>query len=51
MLGASRLEGFSSLEGSGRGDLYAEVKVALPTKLTERERALFGELAGARGTA
>lgn len=44
-------QGMPRLDGFGRGDLYAEVKVALPTKLTDRERALFGELAGARGAA
>ncbi len=32
-----------------RGDLYAEVRVVLPTNLSERERGLFQELAGQRG--
>lgn len=32
-----------------RGDLYAEVTVILPQHLTERERALFRELAALRG--
>jgi len=31
-----------------RGDLYAEVKVVLPQRLSERERDLFRELAGLR---
>jgi curved DNA-binding protein len=35
--------------GGGRGDLYAEIKVMLPTKLSERERELFAELAALRG--
>lgn len=32
------------------GDLYAEVKVALPKQLSERERQLFEELAKLRGS-
>jgi DnaJ-class molecular chaperone len=35
--------------GGGRGDLFAEIKVALPTRLSERERELFAELAALRG--
>jgi DnaJ-class molecular chaperone len=31
-----------------RGDLYAEVKVVLPTDLSDRERELFAELAELR---
>ena len=31
-----------------RGDLYAIIEVSLPTKLSERERALFEELRGLR---
>lgn len=31
--------------GRGNGDLYAEIKVMVPTKLTERERELFEQLA------
>ena len=34
--------------GGGAGDLYARVKVVLPTALSERERQLFEELRGAR---
>ena len=30
------------------GDLYAEVKIVLPEKLTEKERQLFEELASLR---
>jgi curved DNA-binding protein len=42
-------QGMPRLGGSGRGDLYAEVRVMVPTGLSERERELFGELAGLRG--
>ena len=42
-------QGMPHLSGSGRGDLYAEVKVVLPTHLTERERQLVSELAELRG--
>jgi curved DNA-binding protein len=31
--------------GGARGDLYAELKIVVPEKLTERERELFNELA------
>lgn len=31
--------------GGGEGDLFAIVKIVMPTKLTEREQALFEELA------
>ena len=31
-----------------RGDLYVTIEVRLPAKLTEKERALFQELAGLR---
>lgn len=34
----------------GRGDLYAEVRIVVPTGLSERERALFKELASLRAT-
>ncbi|WP_462203961.1 DnaJ C-terminal domain-containing protein, partial [Frankia sp. CcWB3] len=41
-----RLRGEGLPNPSGRpGDLYAEVSVAVPPTLTDRERALFGELA------
>jgi DnaJ-class molecular chaperone len=39
------------LNGSGRGDLFAEVTVQLPKNLTSREKDLFAELARARGAA
>jgi len=35
-------------ETGTRGDLYVVIEVRLPTKLTEKERALFQELAGVR---
>jgi DnaJ-class molecular chaperone len=41
-------QGMPSLDGNSRGDLYADVKVVLPTKLTEREREIFAELAQTR---
>jgi len=36
--------GMPRASGGGQGDLYAKMKVVLPTKLSERERALFEEL-------
>lgn len=42
-------QGMSRMDGS-RGDLYAEVKLVVPTGLTERERELFGELAALRAS-
>ena len=33
--------------GGAKGDLYAELKIVVPEKLTERERKLFSELAAA----
>ena len=38
--------GIPNLGGSGKGDLYARVKVTLPTKLTARQKELFEELHG-----
>ena len=32
------------LNGRGRGDLYVEVKVQTPTKLSKRQRELLQEL-------
>ena len=36
------------LGDSRKGDLYAKVKVILPTNLTEREKKLFEELKALR---
>ncbi len=36
--------GMPHLQGPGSGDLYAKVRVMLPTNLSERERELFREL-------
>jgi DnaJ-class molecular chaperone len=36
--------GMPHMEGSGKGDLYARVKIVLPDKLSDRERELFEEL-------
>lgn len=36
--------GMPRLGGSGTGDMYARVKVVLPTRLSQRERELFEEL-------
>jgi DnaJ-class molecular chaperone len=40
-------QGMPHLNGSGRGDLFAEISVQLPRNLSEREKDLFGELARA----
>ena len=42
-------KGMPHLRGEGSGNLFAHVKVLLPTQLTARERALFEELARSRG--
>lgn len=42
-------QGMPHLSGNGRGDLYAEVNVVLPTHLNEEERGLFQRLAELRG--
>jgi DnaJ-class molecular chaperone len=41
-------QGMPHLNGSGRGDLFAEINVQLPKNLSEREKDLFAELARAR---
>jgi DnaJ-class molecular chaperone len=38
-------QGMPRLNGSGRGDLYAEITVQLPKNLSEHDKNLFGELA------
>jgi DnaJ-class molecular chaperone len=44
-----RLSGQGMPRSTGsRGDLYAEVRIVMPTKLTDRERELFQELAALR---
>ncbi|MCC7370059.1 MAG: J domain-containing protein [Chloroflexi bacterium] len=42
-------QGMNKLDGS-RGDLYAEIRIVMPTGLSERERELFTELAALRGS-
>ena len=42
-------QGMPRLGSEARGDLYAEIRVVLPSKLSERERRLFAELAELRG--
>lgn len=42
-------QGMPRLDGSGRGDLFADVKALLPSGLSEREQELFRELAAIRG--
>ncbi len=44
-----RGKGMPKGKGKGQGDLYAEVKVQLPTRLTPKEKALWEELAKAAG--
>ena len=41
-------QGMPRLNGSGRGDLYAEITVQIPRNLSEREKDLFAELARGR---
>jgi DnaJ-class molecular chaperone len=41
--------GMPRLRGEGSGNLFAHVKVLLPTQLTAEERALFEKLARSRG--
>lgn len=38
-------EGIKNVRGTGKGDLYAEIKVQIPTKLTDKERDLLEKLA------
>ncbi len=42
-------QGMPKLGSEQRGDLYAEVRIVLPSGLSERERELFRELASLRG--
>lgn len=42
-------KGIPRLRGGGRGDLYAEVKVDIPKKLTEKQRSLLNQLAAELG--
>lgn len=41
-------QGMPHVNASGRGDLYAEITVQLPTNLSNREKELFAELAAVR---
>lgn len=41
-------QGMPRLNGSGRGDLLAKVNVALPTRLSEKEKELFRQLKALR---
>lgn len=41
-------QGMTKLNGTGRGDLYAEINVQLPKGLSSRERELFEQLAHSR---
>src|SRR5438105_2402738 len=43
-------QGMPRLNGSGRGDLYAEITLELPKNLTEHEKQLFAEMARLRGS-
>ncbi len=49
-LGMPRLAqaGDRTVEGRGRGDLFARVRVVLPEKLSDREKALFQQLRAER---
>ena len=39
-----RHKGVTVLSGHGKGDLYVEVRVHIPSKLTKRQKELFQEL-------
>lgn len=41
-------QGMPRVGGTNRGDLFAEINVQLPRNLTDREKALFSELASER---
>ena len=41
-------QGMPRVNGTGRGDLFAEITVQLPKSLSEREKTLFAELAAGR---
>jgi curved DNA-binding protein len=41
-------QGMPRVNGTGRGDLFAEITVQLPKSLSEREKSLFAELAAGR---
>ena len=42
-------QGMPHLNGTGRGDLFAEITVQLPKNLSAREKDLFAELARVHG--
>jgi molecular chaperone DnaJ len=44
-----RKKGMPVLNGTGRGDLFVEVKVTTPAKLTRQQRELLEQLAGTLG--
>lgn len=44
-----RGKGMPDVRGRGRGDQYVRVKVVIPTKLSEKEKELFRELAKMQG--
>ena len=41
-------QGMPRVNGTGRGDLFAEITVQLPKSLSDREKDLFAELAAGR---
>lgn len=43
--------GMPRLRGGGRGDLFVQIAVDIPTKLNKEQRRLFGELAQSMGEA
>lgn len=44
-------QGMPHLNGTGKGDLYAKVRVVLPSSLSSREKEIFEELRGLRKAA
>ncbi len=44
-----RKKGVPGLNSNGRGDLYVEVKVTIPDKLTRQQRELMEQLAATLG--
>jgi molecular chaperone DnaJ len=42
-------KGMTKLRGNGRGDLFAHIKVEIPTKLSKRQEEILRQFADDRG--